>query len=213
MAWSTLAPSAEVAWATEAADTSAVVPIADTTAAVRTVGETSGKAADTSTIARARPATPDSAAVSRLALALAESPAARIGMGPRSYVVLHPRVERTGITFDGVEGFPPPRPAVIAMGKWDTVPPPPNPIPWSQVSSVDKRVKTRTPTTVYGAVVGGLFFAGTAFALGQWSEGEGGDATPAPAVLGIGLAGAVLGGLIGYLFESSKWVEEYPPPK
>jgi hypothetical protein len=190
-AWIALAPWAEVAGAAPVPDTSAV-------------------AADTSGVAMARAIPPDSASVSRLALALADSPAARIGVGPRSYVVLHPRVETAGIAFDRVEGFPPRRPAVIAMGKWDTIPPPPNPIPWSQVVSVDRRVMTRRPTTTFGAILGGLFFAGTAYGFGELSEGEGGSPVEAPVVIGIGLAGAVVGGLIGYLFETPQWVEEYP---
>jgi hypothetical protein len=201
MAWSTLAPLAEVAHAAEVADTTGAAPAGDTSAAVPLA----------STSASHVP--PDSAAVSRLALALSGSPAARIGMGTHSYVVLHPRTEPTGIGFSGLEGFPPPRPAVIAMGKWDTVPPPPNPIPWTEIHSVDKRVMTRTPTAIYGAVLGGLFFSGATYALGKFAEGEGGEPVEAPVVIGIGLAGAVVGGLIGYLFQSSTWVEEYPQPK
>jgi hypothetical protein len=119
-------------------------------------------------------------------------------------------VEPAGIAFDRVEGVPRPRPAVVTVGKWDTVPPPPNPIPWSQIGSVDTRVMTRRPTAMFGAILGGLWFAGTAYGFGRFAESEGGSPVEAPAVIGIGLAGVVVGGLIGYLFETPEWVPEYP---
>ncbi|MFI5372142.1 MAG: hypothetical protein ACHQ52_11335 [Candidatus Eisenbacteria bacterium] len=174
-------------------------------------------AADSSEASRPRAAagavsTPDTAEVRRLGVALAGAPAARVSLGARTYVVLRPRVETSGLAFEKVEGIPRPRPAVVVYGEWDTVPPPPNPIPWSVVNAVDKRVMTRRPTTIFGAVIGGLFFAGTAYGFGKWAEGEGGSPTEAPVVIGVGLAGAVVFGLLGSLIQTPEWVSEYPPP-
>jgi hypothetical protein len=158
-----------------------------------------------------RPTGPDSAEVSRLGVALAGAPAALVSLGARTYVVLHPRVEPSGLAFERVEGIPRPRPAIVVYGEWDTVPPPPNPIPWSQVSAIDKQVMSRRPTTIFGVVIGGLFFAGTAYGFAKWAEAEGGGAPEAPVVIGIGLAGVVIGGLLGSLFQTPEWVSEYPP--
>jgi hypothetical protein len=155
-------------------------------------------------------APPDSAAIARLTPAIAGTAAVRVEMGPRAYVLLRPRVEAGGIGFEGLEHFPPPRPAVITYGAWDTIPPPPQPIPWSQVSGLERRVETRRPAVIFGAAVGALLVGGFAYGFSRYGDETQSEAW-AHAVAG-GAIGAGIGALLGLPFKTPSWVREYPFP-
>jgi len=199
--WSVGTPESAIARAA-AADTSEVV----VARAVATDSPASGASASP----RARHAPPDSATITRLSLAIAGTRAVRVEMGSRAYVLLAPRVEPGGIGYDGLEHFPPPRPAVIAFSAWDTIPPPPRPIPWQQVSGLERRVETRRPAVIFGAAVGALLLGGFAYGFSRYGGEDQAEAW-SHAVAG-GAIGAGAGALLGLPFATPSWVREYPSP-
>ena len=153
---------------------------------------------------------PDSAAVARLAGPIARTRAVRVEMGPRAFVLLGPRIEPGGLGFEGLEDFPPPRPAIFVHGAWDTIPPPPRPIPWSEVSGLECRVESRRSAVMFGAVVGALLVGGFAYGMSRYGGADQAEAWSYAAAGGAIGGGA--GALLGLPFNTPSWVREYPEP-
>ena len=203
--WVAVMAAMMAAWSARAPETHAA-PADTSDAAVAPDSTTSAPSASSP----ARPAPPDSATIARLSLAIAGASAVRVEIGSRAYVLLAPRVEPGGIAYDGLEHFPPPRPAVIVYTEWDTIPPPPRPIPWEAVNGLERRVETRKPAVIFGAAVGALLVGGFAYGFSRYGGEDQAEAWT-HAVAG-GAIGAGVGALLGLPFRTPSWVREYPAP-
>lgn len=159
----------------------------------------------------ARAAHPLPVDVARLEQRLREAHYARIGVAGRTFVLVEPRVVPDGLTFERVEGFPTARPAIITGADWDSLTPPPNPVPWSSLQQIEAGHRTRRPGALTGAavgLVGGLLvggFYGAMYEMG--GEGEGWHFT-----LGFAALSTVLGMGVGALFPKTTWEPVHPAP-
>lgn len=121
----------------------------------------------------------------------------RTAPGGRHYELEGGRFDGFGVSYRRAVGFPRPRPALFAGRGWDSVPPPPRPIPWAAIESVE-RAHTRIGLgTVLGGVVGAA--AGTYFGmvLLMSSMDSGGEEQ---LLLSAGVLGGVLGAALGHGF-------------
>jgi len=135
---------------------------------------------------------------------------ARVALGGRTITVEHPRADPSGLAYRHAIGFPPPRPAVFVTGDWDSLSPPPNPIPWSEIQRVEAGRMSRRTTALFGAGVGLVLGVGTGYALARWAEGAGGDTNVGGWMTGVGAVYAVVGAGIGALFSTPTWREVRP---
>jgi hypothetical protein len=154
----------------------------------------------------------DSAAVASLAGQLKNAHYARIGIDGRTFVLVEPRVAPDGLAFEGVEGFPKARPAIITGAGWDSIAPVPNPVPWSSLQEIEAGNRTRRPGALTGGVVGlvgGLLvggFYGAMYEMG--GQGEGWHFT-----LGVTALSTVLGMGVGALFPTTTWTLVHHAPQ
>jgi len=79
---------------------------------------------------------------------------ARVGVAGRTMVLVDPGVTTSGLVYRRIEGFPRQRPALFAGADWDSVPAPPNPIPWESLDRIEAGYYDRTQGAAVGAVVG-----------------------------------------------------------
>jgi hypothetical protein len=84
-------------------------------------------------------------AIDRLAEQLREAHYARIGIEAQTLLVVKPRVALEGLAYESVRGYPKPRPAIVVEGGWDSIPPPPNPVPWDRIDQIEAGMRTRRP--------------------------------------------------------------------
>jgi hypothetical protein len=133
---------------------------------------------------------------------------------PAHPLVLHaPRFDAAGIAWKSVDGFPHSRPALISGADWDSVPPPPNPIPWATVAQVEAPEKTGIGLAGFlggaaGFVVG---YGGTQLVTAEssWSSSQ-----VTATSIAFGVVGAIAGGWIAHeLFGPEQhWRTVYAAP-
>lgn len=160
------------------------------------------------------PAPPDSLRRAWSALALRR---VRVTLSERGYVLREPVFGRAGIRWESVEGFPRRRPALIAGADWDSVPPPPNPVPWDAL----ERLETPRPNRGSGAAIGaaagfvvvGLPAIGLGAALEEYDPGDS-DGSFLVVGLGVAIGATLVGASLGHLLipPSHRWEPAPWPP-
>jgi hypothetical protein len=104
----------------------------------------------------------------RIERSLARSKLARVVFRQHTITVDHPVVDSAGLAFRRAIDYPPGRPALIVTGPWDTIPPPLNPMPWTAIEGLEASHRTRTPTAVFGGLIGaGIGMTGAVFVHGM----------------------------------------------
>jgi len=161
----------------------------------------------------ARAANPEPADVARLEQQLREAHYARIGVAGRTFVVVEPKVGPAGLTFDRVQGFPKDRPAIVTGADWDSIAPPPNPVPWSRLERIESGKRTRLPGALIGGGIGLLagLVVGGFFGYVAEMNSSGGDRTEIMA--GTTVFSTGLGLAIGALFPKTRWTQVHPAPQ
>jgi hypothetical protein len=107
-----------------------------------------------------------------------------------------PKATPYGLAFRKTPGYPPHRPALVTEVAWDTIPPAPNPIPWSQVRSIEAKRSHAMAIGIASGVITGLIYARTNNA--DESVAWAGAVIPASVAFGVGY---LLGG----------WTEHWDP--
>jgi hypothetical protein len=93
-------------------------------------------------------------------------------------------------------GHPAPRPALFVGAGWDTVPPPPNPVPWATIARIERRDSIRGAGTALGLLAGcATGAAGSALAF---MESDASTATRSLVTLASVVAGGVVGAWLGH---------------
>jgi len=144
--------------------------------------------------------------LARIERSLAEAGQARVIYHGRRITLIAPRADSAGLAFDRELDEPHERPAVFVSRGWDSIPPAPNPIPWAAIERLEVSHRSRTPTAIAGGAIAFLapilvapgITAGAAYVA---AESGGGETVLVGAVVGITLAGAV----IGSRFTTTEW--------
>jgi hypothetical protein len=157
-------------------------------------------------------AAPEPRDVARLTATLDSLGWARVSAAGGIFEVERPRLADDGLHFRRVKGYPTPRPALITDRGWKPTPPPREPIPFADITRIERRVHRYS---LVGLPIGA--------ALGL----AGGLVVGAPAAYIVGTAsnkvGAAYGTLFGCLFlgsylggrfmgESQEWQPIYSAP-
>ena len=144
-----------------------------------------------------------SAETTRLARQLREAHFARIGVDANTVVLVKPWATSEGLAYESARGYPKTRPAIVVGAGWDTIPPPPNPVPWERIDQIETGVQSRA----LGIVIGGALGLVGGFYLGAWAM----DSRSSHSVIVVGpllcAAGAGLGAL---LLPTTSWKQVFP---
>lgn len=124
-------------------------------------------------------------------------PAVRVHAGGRAYVLRDPSFGSDGVRWRRAEGFPAPRPALFTDGRWDTVPPPPNPVPWARIERVERRERNVGIGTAIGVLLGCA--AGATYASLAFMESSASTGTQALVTFSALTVGGLAGGALGHL--------------
>ena len=152
---------------------------------------------------------PDSARVAELRGDLAGTRWIRMTYSGCRVELMRPQVSEDGIGFARAKGFPAARPALVVIGHWDSVPLPPNPVPWAGIA----RIERRDPRWGWGAPLGATlgFWGGFALAVPvSWAVATATQSWEAGtvALVTIGFGGVALGSFA--MGHDAHWVEAYP---
>jgi len=128
----------------------------------------------------------------------------RIDSEGHTYELINPRVLTEGIEYERIPGYPKTRPAVVAAADWDSLPMPPNPIPWSRIDRIEKGFPTGTHGARNGALIG---LAATAVFGGILVANDSYYAIGLPAAF---ILNPLLGAVVGSAFHSTRWEQVYP---
>jgi hypothetical protein len=121
---------------------------------------------------------------------------ARVQASFGTFPVEKPKATPHGLAFRKTPGYPPKRPAIVTDASWDTIPPAPNPIPWSEIRTIEARHSSELAGGILGGLVGlGLYSGFLYYAVESGADGPGAMASAAiPVALGFGI-GYLLGGM------------------
>jgi hypothetical protein len=150
--------------------------------------------------------------VSRLSATLDSLKWARVSASGGIFELERPHLADDGLHFRRAKGFPTPRPALITDSRWRPTPPPREPIPFAEITRIERPVRRMSVVGLpIGAALGlasGLVVGvPAAYILGYESNNPG---AAYGALLGCMFLGAYLGGR--FMGESREWQPIYPSP-
>jgi len=126
----------------------------------------------------------------------------RVALPAGRAVLVRPSFAADGIGWRAVEGFPRARPALIAGADWDSVKPPPNPVPWSQVAALEVPRAGPRRGAVIGGGIGFVLVGLPALGVGLWAASvvrEGDMQGVVLAAGGIAFAATMIGAVLGHV--------------
>ena len=137
---------------------------------------------------------------------------ARISATSGVFEVERPTLADDGLHFRRVKGYPTPRPALITDPHWRPTPPPRAPIPFAEITRIERPVRR---TSLIGLPIGVTlgFAAGVALGIpAAWIMGNTSDhqGLAFATLLGCGFLGTYVGGR--FMGVSQEWQPVYPSP-
>ena len=135
----------------------------------------------------------------------------RIDSEGHTYELINPRIGAEGIAYERIPGYPKTRPAIVAGAEWDSLPMPPNPIPWSRIDRIEKGFPSGSQGARNGALIGLLVgVVTTAIAVADASDGA--NEYSGLVLIGGGLFSPLLGAFVGSALHTTRWEQVYPQP-